>query len=973
MKEKLLRFWDTLKRWWHEGIVQRTSRITYDVIWNIILFACVIMFIGFFLVGGIGLGYFASLVKDEPIRDKESMAMDIYNYSETSSIYFAGEVYAGDIRSDLYREDTTLEEVSPVLIDAVIATEDEYFMEHEGIVPKAILRAMVQEFTNSSIQTGGSTLTQQLIKNQILTNEVSFERKAKEILLAMRLEQFFEKDEIMEAYLNIIPYGRNSSGRNIAGIQTASQGIFGVNANELSLSQAAYLAGLPQSPSVYTPFLNSGELKDEDGLQPGINRMKTVLRRMHEMNYITDEELNEALEYDIAQDFTNGKPSIIDQYPYLTFEVEKRAKNIIKNVLMEQDDITKEELDEDENLEAEYEELAERAMRMDGYEIHTTIDKGIYDVMQEVARNYENYGYDRTFTKTNDEGESYEVTERIQTGAVMIENSSGRIISFVGGRGHDEDHSNNYAFNTVRSIGSTSKPILVYGPAMEAGVVQPGTPIADYPRTFGNWTPKNYGGGNYGMISARKALESSYNIPAVDTYMRIVNEDPAANYLEKMGVTSLTEGDHYNLSFALGATDYGISVEETVNAYSTIGNGGKFSDGYMIEKIMNPDGEVIYEHESEPVDIFSPQTNYLTLDMMRGVVSSGTAGYLNSQLNNTSVDWAGKTGTSQNYHDAWFMGTNPNITLGTWIGYDTPYSINAQNHPLSYSHRNLQLWAKLINAAANENPELVTPTDRFERPGGIVERSYCAVSGMLPSELCEQAGLVKTDLFNEKFAPSEEDDSLISGSYVVVNGKSVKAGSNTPSEFVEGDGLMFNPEWLERKGYNNLNDISQLYPRTERDKWEKIAAPSGSVGSSIEDDGKAPASPTSLKKSGSNLTWNSSSSNDVVGYRVYRSSEPGGNFKKIGSTTSTSYEIGNDNGVYIVRAVDYFGKESDNSSEVIVGETSDKEEETPDNETNEESENDSEEDSNSNDENQEENSEEETDENNNEESSSDEE
>ena len=141
-----------------------------------------------------------------------------------------------------------------IVIDAVYATEDEYFEQHEGIVPKAIFRGLFQDVTNSDSQTGGSTLTQQLIKNQILTNEVSYERKAKEILLAMRLEHFMDKDEILEAYLNIIPYGRNSNGQNIAGIETAADGIFDVKANDLNLPQAAFIAGLPQAPFAYTPF-----------------------------------------------------------------------------------------------------------------------------------------------------------------------------------------------------------------------------------------------------------------------------------------------------------------------------------------------------------------------------------------------------------------------------------------------------------------------------------------------------------------------------------------------------------------------------------------------------------------------------------------------------------------------------------------------------------------------------------------------
>src|SRR5699024_1746167 len=201
-----------LKTLWQTGKLQRSLRITYDVFWNIVLF---FLIIGFFIVlfgGSVAAGYFASLVKDESVRDYESMEKDIYNYEETSSLYFADDKYIGDIRSDIYREEVSLENVSDVLKDAVIATEDEYFSEHEGIVPKAIVRALVQQVTNSPIQSGGSTLTQQLVKNQILTNEVSFERKAKEILIAMRLERFFEKDEILEAYLNIVPYGRDASG-----------------------------------------------------------------------------------------------------------------------------------------------------------------------------------------------------------------------------------------------------------------------------------------------------------------------------------------------------------------------------------------------------------------------------------------------------------------------------------------------------------------------------------------------------------------------------------------------------------------------------------------------------------------------------------------------------------------------------------------------------------------------------------------
>ncbi|WP_163971669.1 transglycosylase domain-containing protein [Oceanobacillus halotolerans] len=925
-KELFHKYKEKGKDLWQTGKIQRYSRITYDVLWNVILFFLVIGFIGVFFAGGIGMGYFASLVKEEPIRSYESMEKDIYNYEETSKLYFADNNYFGDVRSDLHREETTLDNISDTLIDAVIATEDEYFEEHNGIVPKAIVRAVVQEATNAEMKSGGSTLTQQLIKNQILTNEVSFERKAKEILLAMRLERFFEKDQILEAYLNIVPYGREASGQNIAGIQTAAQGIFGIDAKNVNLAQAAYLAGLPQSPSRYTPFANGGGLKDEEGLQPGINRMKTVLNRMLEAGYINQEEYEEAINYDIVADFTEESTSPVEEYPYVMHEAEKRAINIIADMLAEEDGYTREDLEEDEVLKEEYEILAERDIRRNGYNVHTTIDKEIYDTFQEIVKEYEYFGPDWTGDVENPEtGEMEETTLPIRTGGMLIENSTGRIISFVGGRDY-EDSEINYATQATRSNGSTMKPLLSYGPGMEAGVVQPGTPIADVKEVIhypgGSWDLSNYGGGNYGIVSARTALANSYNIPAGKVYLEIMNDNPVEQYLEKMGITSLEENEYANPSLSIGGTKHGVTVEENTNAFASFSNGGQFVDAYMIEKITTNEGETVYEHESDPVDVFSPQTAYLTLDLMRDVIRRGTGTYLNSQLAHTGVDWAGKTGTSQDYKDAWFVATNPNVTFGTWIGYDLEKSIRCSNCSLSYSQRNIKLWAELINAATDINPDLFAPQENFERPSGIVERSYCQISGMLPSDLCQEAGLVATDLFNEKFVPTKEDDSLIRGTYVLVDGKAVVAGPNTPAEFTDGDGLTFNPEFLERMGYDKYNDISVLFPRTNREAWENISVPSEELGATLEDDGDGPAEPSSVRHSNSTLSWGQSSSNDVVGYRIFRADQRDGDFELIGNTTGTSYSVPNRNAIYHVKAVDYFGLESSPSNAVVVGELS---------------------------------------------------
>src|SRR5690625_4386814 len=836
---------------WNKGTIQKTSRVTYDVFSNLLLFFIVIGAMVLLFAGGVGAGYFASLVKDEPIRSYEDMRKDIYNYEETSKLYFANDKYIGDIRSDLHREEIELEDVSDLVIQAVLATEDQSFYEHNGIVPKAIVRALYQEVASSGAQTGGSTLTQQLIKNQILTNEVSFERKAKEILLAMRLENFFEKDEILEAYLNIIPYGRNSAGRNIAGIQTAAQGVFGVDASELNIPQAAYLSGLPQNPYAYTPFLNSGEVKKEESLQLGLGRMKTVLKRMYQNDFISEEEYNEALHYDIVSDFIEPRDDSLEKYPAIVYELEKRAIEVIIEMLANEDGYIMDDLKENKDLKEQYEILAERALRMNGYNIHSTIDKELYDTMQKTASNFEHYGPDKTVITKNEENEEVQEQQQVEVAASLIENNTGRVLSFIGGREDTMEKHFNHATQADRSPGSTIKP-FVYASGFELGKFQPGSVVADIPLGIiinGRQWPTNVTNSYNGIVSVRDALTHSHNVSTVSLYRNIVDENPAENFLEKMGYRPKPE-EKTNLSLAIGSTE--VTVENNTGAFATFANNGEYVEPYWIEKITTTDDTVIYEHEVEPVEVFSPQTTYLTIDIMRDVISQGTAAYLKPLLNNQGVDWAGKTGTSQHTEDLWFVGTNPNVTLGAWMGYDDPSSIECKSCSYSYSQRRLLLWSSIINDLAEVDPELITPTERFKQPDGLVNRSYCAVSGMLPSKICKEAGLISSDLFNAKFVPTEEDDSLIGGDMplVMVDGETMVAGPETPEEFtVEGEegGIAFNPDFIKRMKYDELDDLSQLFPRKNRELWEKISFDGASL-KKDDDEKKEVGKPTKPNK-----------------------------------------------------------------------------------------------------------------------------
>ncbi|MCM3359257.1 transglycosylase domain-containing protein [Psychrobacillus sp. MER TA 171] len=855
---------------WQSTKWARRLRISSSVVWNLcLIFLVVGLILGAFATA-VGAGYFTSLIKDEPLRKKEEMRAAVFNYEETSEIYFAGDVYLGKLRTDLERTETDLANVSPYVIDAVLATEDEYFKVHNGIVPKAIFRGLLQDMTNSDTQTGGSTLTQQLIKNQILTNEVSYERKAKEILLAMRLEEFMSKDEILEAYLNIIPYGRNANGRNIAGIETAAQGIFNVKAKDLTLPQAAYIAGIPQAPFKYTPFSNGGVLKEGESLKHGIDRMKVVLYRMKETGYITEAEYQAAVNYDITKDFRQKETLPEEKYPWLTFEIEKRVRDILSVQLAEKDGVDLEALEKDDPLIEKYNIMAQRAASTGGYRIHTTINKDMYEKMLQVRDAFESYGHTYTNISVKDPitGETVTKDFPVQVGSMLIENGTGRILSFLGGRDYNVEQYN-HATQAVRSMGSTIKPLVVYAPAIEYGVIGAGSPLADVKFNIndnGNkWSPSNYTTEQeLGIISARQAVTTSQNLSTIRLYDQIKDKKPT-DFMMKMGFESIEEDEYANLALSIGGMRKGASLEENTNAYGTFANNGQFVDAYMIEKIVDVEGNVVYQHKVEPVDVFSPQTAYIMTDILRDVMTQGTAKLANSRLKFQS-DFGAKTGTTQGHSDSWLVGYNPNVSLGVWLGYDEQkltlfHMNNRYGHP---SVRINTLWSNMMNAMYDINPELMDAPNAFQAPEGVVSRSFCGISGLAPSTACEQAGLVKSDLFNAKvMLPTQADDSLVSSSYVVINGSKYRSLDSTPSEFVTAGGHGVSEDFIKRMLGRFGGDASKLFPNDSSFASNVVSE------KVFEADGTPPA-PVTTSLTGNTMTWTKSASSDVVGYRVYQ-------------------------------------------------------------------------------------------------------
>ncbi|HEY0828570.1 MAG TPA: transglycosylase domain-containing protein, partial [Bacilli bacterium] len=636
------------------------SSLIITIKWFIIM--AIIVGIG---AGAVVAGYTAALVKDDPIRHKEEVYVKMNENAETGFVYFNDATVVGQLRTDEDRRLVEFTEIPQHLIDAFTSTEDHEFFNHPGIDMKGTIRAFKQKMLKEDIQTGGSTITQQLARIVFLSLDRTDNRKVKEIFLSLRLERMLSKEEILTAYLNKIPFGNGASGYNVFGVKAAAKGIFDIDdLNKINVAQVAYLAGLPKAPSDYSAFSSKGEF-DEKRFTLAEKRQKFVLSEMLAEQKITDEQYEEALNFDLKGSLSKIKPKAYTTYPYLMIEAERKASEILLRI--QNPELTLEDLSNPEN-----EELIKDAqdhMLRGGYKIYTTIDKTIYDAMQEIAKNPENFSKDHPTKGTE------------QIGAITMNNKTGAILGMMEGRDFYLEQLN-HATQMKRQPGSAMKPIGAYIPALELGVIQPGGIIDDIPLILkdganGYHIPENWDNKFHGLITARRALNQSYNIPAIKLFTdERIGIATAWDYARKMGITTLTESDNFAQTGVIGGLEYGVSVEELTNAYSTIANKGVFNDAYMISKIEDAQGNTIYNHESNPSTVFSPETAYLMTDMLRTVITAGTA---TEQMKNfkfyKKIPIVGKTGSTQNDHDAWFMGYTPDISTGVWAGYDQPSTL----------------------------------------------------------------------------------------------------------------------------------------------------------------------------------------------------------------------------------------------------------------------------------------------------------
>ena len=588
-----------------------------------------------------------------------------YNPPTSSIILDADGEKIAYIFKGKHRLYATYDEIPGYLVEALIAIEDTRFFEHNGVNPDAIIRAALRNFKAGHKVEGGSTLTQQLVKNTILTNERSYSRKIKEAILAMKIENALTKEQILERYLNEMFFGHGYYG-----VKTASKGYFRKELNELTLKESVLLAGLMKAPSSYDPTRH---------LDKSLTRASTILSRMRKLGWITKEEyLKSAKEIP-----TIYKDTLTQNIaPYITDEVVRRLKKEFKDI------------------------------KSGGYTIHTTIDMK----QQKIARDALRYAHKKIVKKR---GETLKKTTL--NGAILaVENSTGHIKAMVGGVNYKKSAFNRASMMT-RQPGSAFKP-FIYQVALDIGY-NPATELTDVARTFQYysngkrmiWRPKNYESNFVGFIKLREALVHSRNLATIN----LVTEIGVQRIFEKLKPLNIPHIPQ-DMSIALG--NLGLSPVKMAQIYSAFANGGHMIEPKLISKVMARNGTVIYESKTQEItDFTTPEQAYLMTNILRDIVLRGTG--RNAQV--PGVEVVGKTGTTNKNVDAWFCGYSPTTEVIVWMGRDNNKPIGRGGTGGGTSAPAFSYFLKKLHKLYPEMPRKFTvPKGIYNMKNGVVTELY---------------------------------------------------------------------------------------------------------------------------------------------------------------------------------------------------------------------------------------------------------
>ncbi|MFR6025522.1 MAG: transglycosylase domain-containing protein [Christensenellales bacterium] len=677
--------------------------------------------VGLALLGAV-IGIAKAFVDTAPTLDLA--ALDAQD--KTSFIYDSEGNLITDYKGTEDRIMVSIDEIPEMLQNAFIAVEDARFYEHNGVDVKRIAGALVANFTSGSTQ-GGSTITQQLIKQTVLSSEQSYKRKLQEAYLAMELETRYTKKQILESYLNTI-----FLGGSYYGVRVAAYGYFGKELDQLTLRECAMLAGLTRSPNYYNPRSNFYTRNTEGSNTPDItnNRTDYVLRQMRENGLITAQQYNAALDRSTAS-VLEKSPASTDMYAYPHY-VEYAISDVVDTFL---------DLNGLEDTSANRYAM-ENKLRTGGYSVYLCLDTEIQEIVEDTLANWSDYPRlrdpsDKVYQSRNADG-TYTEIEQPQAAACVFDYRTGELKAIVGGRYKPTTRKTlNRASGMTMPVGSSIKPLTVYAPAIDLGA-SPASIAYNMPVPISGWKdssgkdswPKNYGGGGYkGPQSFRSALRNSYNTAAAQILMTYVGVSRSVEYLHLMGIPDKNiNADPFGL--ALGSS--GITPVQMAVAFGTIANKGVYQQPLSFSRIVDSNGNVVVDmhQQQDRHQVFKPSTAYLVVDMLKEAVQSGTG----TKAKISSQVVAGKTGTNSDSKGVFFAGMTGWYSASVWIGHDNYKALSSKATGGNAAAPLWQSFMEKIHKAKNlDSREIIdgTPSDY-----NLVRVTTCGVSGQLATDAC---------------------------------------------------------------------------------------------------------------------------------------------------------------------------------------------------------------------------------------------
>ncbi len=643
---------------------------------------------------------FAVYVKND-LSQQAEWAADSFSLDQTSVIYYENpETGKYEVLQTLYGGSNSTwveyDDIPKNLIHACIAIEDKRFEKHQGVDWVTTLRACFKMFLGKS-EAGGSTITQQLIKNLTGEKEVTVRRKLVEIYRALEFEKTHTKKDIMEWYLNIIPLGENCKG-----VQSASRVYFGKDVKDLSLAECASLIGITNNPSRYDPYISEANTRENK------ERQEVILAQMLKQGYINQEQYDEAVAEELV--FTNSSrdnSDASDDY-YSWFE-----DQVIRDVVSDLCDKTGYEYD-----------IVYKMVMTGGYQIYSTVNPEVQAAVDAVYEDLQSLPATAS-------------SQQLQSGIVIVDNTTGDVVALAGGVGRKQGSLVwNCATQSLLSPGSIIKPVAVYAPAIELGLITPATVMDDTPYSFtdsATW-PKNLDSTYRGLVSVEEAVAQSINTVPVKLVAQMTPEYSYSFAKDKMGLSTLVSSYQSNTgeelsdvnlwALALGSLTRGVTVRSMTAAYASFVNEGVWREARTYTVVKDANGQIILDNTQDSHVAMKDMTAWYITDMLETTVQTGTG--TAAQLENMTV--AGKTGTTSRDFDRWFAGYTPYYTGVVWCGYNDPEEIVLTD---SETNPAIVMWKKVM-----EQVHQNLKNKAFKQPANLVEVTVCRDSGLLPSDAC---------------------------------------------------------------------------------------------------------------------------------------------------------------------------------------------------------------------------------------------